>query len=70
MAPHAKPHKASLDETIAFSDDWKQLVVSGSLPEGFEPATVTAGTPLTITWPHAMAGRLELSFGAVTPGTR
>ncbi|HWB22704.1 MAG TPA: alpha-L-rhamnosidase C-terminal domain-containing protein [Gaiellaceae bacterium] len=65
----APKKRQSRDTTIPFSDDWKQLVVSGNTPEAFKQATVTAGSPLTLTWSHEMAGQLELSFGAVTPGT-
>src|SRR5580704_16548303 len=55
--------------TIAFSDAWKQLVVTGNEPDTFNPSTVTPGSPLTLTWPHEEAGHLELSFGTVAPGT-
>jgi hypothetical protein len=64
-----KAQKVSHDATIAFSGDWKQLVVSGNRPAAFKPTAVTANSPLTLTWPHEVAGELELSFGAVTPGT-
>ncbi len=55
--------------TIAFSDAWKQLVVTGNQPDAFQPSSVTPGSPLTLAWPHEEAGHLELSFGTVAPGT-
>jgi Bacterial alpha-L-rhamnosidase C-terminal domain/Bacterial alpha-L-rhamnosidase 6 hairpin glycosidase domain len=64
-----KPHKTSRDKTIAFSDAWKALAVSGNRPDAFKPAAVTRDSPLTLSWPHEVSGQLELSFGAVAPGT-
>ncbi len=66
----AVPHKkASRDTTIAFSSDWQQLVVSGGTADAFKSTAVTPGSPLALSWPHEVAGNLELTFGAVTPGT-
>ena len=55
--------------SIQFASSWARYVVSGNKPARGVPATVTPGAPATLVWRHEIAGSLELTFGAVAPGT-
>lgn len=54
---------------MPFSSAWTKDVISGDAVARGIPARVTPGNPATLVWSHEVAGNLELTFGAVAPGT-
>src|SRR3954454_11821914 len=60
---------AAVVPSRGFSTAWTQYVLGGDRPARGIPATVTPGSAATLVWRHEVAGNLQLTFGAVVPGT-